>query len=393
MNKICFVIGSLDMGGAEHHLVQILPRLKALGWEPTVYCLSREGTQAPQLRTAGIAVHSGNQRHKKSSIPGARGLGLLRAAVGLFRLLAQERPEIVHFFLPAAYLIGGLISLTCRVPIRIMSRRSLSLYKRHRPIAFLEPLLHRRMTAILGNSRAVIHELVEEGCPPDRLGLIYNGVAPVSPLTPGEKKTLIAALGLQNCEFTTVIVANLLSYKGHSDLLRAFHLISAKLPKPWALLLVGRDDGEGPQLREEASRLSIKGKVHFLGARSDVRALMQIADVGVLSSHQEGFSNAILEGMASGLPMVVTDVGGNPEAVIDGSTGFVVPSRNPTALADALLKLAMSKDMRVTQGARARTRAESEFSLDHCVRSYDQLYRGLLNGLKVSEIEDVGIRV
>jgi glycosyltransferase involved in cell wall biosynthesis len=393
MNRICFVVGSLDIGGTEGHLVRILPHLKDLGWDPMVFCLSREGTQADQLKAVGIPIYVGAEGPKQSRSPFARGFRLFKAAWNFFLLMLRQRPQIVHFFLPEAYLLGAPLALVRGIRIRIMSRRSLNLYQQHWPAArWLEPQLHRHMTAIVGNSRAVVENLLgQEGCKQDQVGLIYNGVRLGNLPNPKAIRDLTMTLGIEGARFTAIMTANLIAYKGHADLLRAFHLVRDKLPQPWVLLLAGRDDGEGPKLREEAHRLGIQSCVHFLGPRGDVPSLMQLADIGVLSSHEEGFSNAVLEGMASGLPMVVTDVGGNAEAVLDHITGFVVPARDPSSLANAILNLALSEDLRRVFGAHARARAENSFSLERCVDNYDRLYRGLVDGQRVGDIDGIGI--
>jgi len=105
-----------------------------------------------------------------------------------------------------------------------------------------------------------------------------------------------------------------------------------------------------------------------------VPLFLRLADVGLLCSHEEGFSNAVLEGMAAGLPMVVTDVGGNAEAVIDGVTGYVVPAHNPELLADALLTVALADD-RALMGDRGRRRVVEKFSMNSCIDAYEALYR------------------
>ena len=115
--------------------------------------------------------------------------------------------------------------------------------------------------------------------------------------------------------------------------------------------------------------------MRFLGQRLDVDRLLQAADFGVLPSRaNEGFSNAILESMRAGLPMIVTDIGGNAEAVVDGETGFVVPPADPSALAAALLRLAQHPDLRRKLGAAGRERVRTVFTLDACVANYRALY-------------------
>jgi glycosyltransferase involved in cell wall biosynthesis len=115
-----------------------------------------------------------------------------------------------------------------------------------------------------------------------------------------------------------------------------------------------------------------------MGSRHDVADILCAADIGILCSHEEGFSNAVIEGMACGLPMVVSDVGGNGEAVVHERTGFVVPPRDPQALAEALLKLALDGTMRHAMGKLARQRAEQNFSMTTCIDHYVKLYNRLL---------------
>src|SRR4029079_17142928 len=100
--------------------------------------------------------------------------------------------------------------------------------------------------------------------------------------------------------------------------------------------------------------LGIEENIKLLGARTDIAALLAAADIGVLASHEEGFANSILEGMASGLPMIVTDVGGNAEAVVNGVTGLVVPPRDARALGSAILKLALDPEFLRTMGDAGR---------------------------------------
>lgn len=378
--RILYVIGSLELGGAERHLVLIAPRLRALGWQPTVYCVERKGRQSDILEAAGVDVIGppSDMPHPRPALA-PRALRLALSACKLFGLTVTRRPAIAHFFLPGAYLIGAPLAMLARVPVRVMSRRSLNLYQRgHRFACAMEMRLHGSMTRLLANSRSIAKQLIEdEGADPERVELIYNGVDlsaldaawPALPVTaPSEK----AARPL-----TLIIVANLIHYKGHADLLQALAQIASRLP-PWRLLCVGRDDGCGAELQALASELSLEDQIQFAGERTDVPTLLKAADIGILCSHEEGFANAILEGMAAGLPMVVTDVGGNAEAVVDGETGLVVPARNPQALGAAIATLAKEEALRRRMGAAGRARAETVFSIDACIAQYDRLYQSLL---------------
>jgi glycosyltransferase involved in cell wall biosynthesis len=269
-----------------------------------------------------------------------------------------------------------------------MSRRSLNRYQAGHPfLGKCELRLHRDMTAILGNSHHVVRELIdEEGCPPERVALIYNGIdvsafeaeRPHPPTAPNESKS--------ERPFVLITVANLIPYKGHNDLLAALGEVANALPPKWSLLCVGRDNGIGASLREQAQALGIEDNIKLLGARSDIVSLLAAADLGVLSSHEEGFANSILEGMAASLPMIVTDVGGNAEAVVNGVTGLVVPPRNASALGGAILKLALDAQLRRTMGRAGHERVEKYFGIDSCVTNYARLYAGLGRGEHPAEI-------
>jgi len=263
-----------------------------------------------------------------------------------------------------------------------MSRRSRNHYQSRHPIAaWVERRLHRRMDALLGNSRAVVQDLLDEGAPPDRVRLIYNGID-VGRFAVGEarlerRRTLRAELDLPDDRVVLTCVANLFPYKGHADLLEALALLGAGFAARTTLLLVGRDAGARAALAAQAARLGLSASVRFLGERGDVPDLLAASDIGVLASHEEGFSNAVLEGMAAGLPMVVSDVGGNAEAVIDGECGQVVPARAPAALGKALALLIDDAGRRQAMGEVARRRVAASFSLDACVAAYEALYEEL----------------
>jgi len=379
--KILYVIGSFMLGGTERHLCQILPRLRDRGWDVSLYCVRQRGSLTPRLEEAGVKV-IGPPLEK--ALPGngslMRTLRLPASALKLAILLLRRRPNIVHFFLPEAYLVGAPLAFLTGTKVRIASRRNLNRYQAKRPlVAKLEHALHPHMQAVLGNSRAIMRELVdEEGCPTDRAVLIYNGIdlAPYAALP--DKASARAALGLEANAFVAVILANLIPYKGHHDLIEALAKIQDRLPSPWRLLCAGRDEGSAAELQALARDRNIADNVRLLGECADPLGLLAASDVGILCSHEEGFSNAILEYMAAGLPVVATDVGGNPEAVIDGETGLIVPPRNPDALGDALLKIASDPARAVSMGAAGRARVESTFRLEACVQHYDALYRALL---------------
>jgi glycosyltransferase involved in cell wall biosynthesis len=378
--KILYVIGNLDIGGAERHLVKILPKLAQDHFQIQVYTLTHRGKQASLLEASGISVCEPYAATLLRTWPKRLRQAVLLplTLLSLCTLVLRQDPDILHFFLPVPYVLGGFCSLLTGRRIRVMSRRSLNRYHSQQPwLARLEKWMHPRMDAILGNSQAIVDELAGEGVAGERLGLIYNGVAP--PPHPSLRAQTRAQLGLAAEDWLLVCVANLTPYKGHADLLQALAAIQSRLPQGWRLGLAGRDSGYGAALRGLAESLGIAGHILWLGERGDVPALYQACDVGILCSHEEGFPNSLLEGMAAGAPMIATAVGGNGEAVLDGVSGLLAPPQDSAKLGQAILTLANDAALRAKLGAAGRERAERLFSLEACAQSYARLYRALMS--------------
>ncbi len=371
--RILYVIGSLDSGGSERHLALITPALRKLGWEPQIFCLSHRGVHADEVERQGVRVIALTRNRSSSRI--VRSLALPISCIRLFATISTRRPHIIHFFLPMSYIIGAPISILMRVPVRVMSRRSLNRYQSQYPlVSAVERHLHRYMTRVLGNSRSVVEELKREGCRTHQVKLIYNGTD-LDAYATGDS-VIESTLGRP--ELVLIIVANLIPYKGHADLIWALAKVHTALPPDWELWCVGRDDGLLSDLNTLAAAQGVGTNIKFLGSRTDIPSLLKAADIGILCSHEEGFSNAIIEGMAAGLPMVVTDVGGNAEAVLDGQTGIVVRAKDPDALGNAVLELAADPERRRAMGKEGRRRAQEHFTLARCVQEYSDLYEELL---------------
>jgi glycosyltransferase involved in cell wall biosynthesis len=387
--RVLFIISSLAVGGTEKHLTSVSTVLRDRGWDVSVYSITGEGPLAGPLRSAGINVIL--PPLAKGAIA-ARVFRLPVVILHLLFVLLRGRFTIVHFFLPEAYLIGAPLALLARIRLLIMSRRSLNRYQERYPVSgWFERRLHGRMTAVTGNSQSVVRELEAEGVVPERLGLIYNGLDNDAKVSVGRAQ-FREAMGVREATLVFVIVANLIAYKGHLDLVHAFGEAAGRMPADWRLWIVGRDDGQGPEIKDLAVSLRIDHRISFLGERDDVPDLLNAGDIGLLSSHEEGFSNAILEGMRAGLPMIVTDVGGNAEAVLDGETGLVVPARDPAAFAAAILHLVSDGELRRRLADHARRRIEERFTLAACVDAYDAMYRGLLAGQVPDQIAPIRYR-
>lgn len=374
--RLLVVTESLGTGGTESHLIRLLPLLARRGVDVAVFCMSERGSRASELERAGVKVFAAREHSGRHGTLLRKPLHAGVSGVKLRGLLRRFHPDIVHFYLPGPYLVGAPIALLSRTPVKIMSRRSLSRYQRNWPtVARIERLLHRSMDAVTGNSRAVVKELSVEGVPDTKLRLIYNGID----IAPGmDRSEARRALGLEDDSLVGVMVANLIPYKGHHDLIEGLALVAKQLPAGWRVLLAGRDEGLRPELEALTAERGITENLLFLGERSDVPRLLAAADFALLTSHEEGFSNVVLEGMAASLPMIVTGVGGNAEAVLDGETGFVMPPSNPKAIGEAVLRLAHDRNLRKSLGDAGRKRVADHFSMEACLNAHLELYRTLL---------------
>jgi glycosyltransferase involved in cell wall biosynthesis len=300
-------------------------------------------------------------------------LGVVRFA----RLLGRLRPDVVHGVLPHAYVVGAVAAWLAGVPVVVAGRRSLANFKRGRPVYRLaEPVVNRWTDLVIANCHAVREDtLASERLDPGKVVVVHNGLevtrydAPVDP-------ELRAALQVGPGS-VVIVVANLIAYKGHTFFLKAWAEVCRAWPDAVALLV-----GDGPEraaLEALARELGVAERVRFLGSRTDVPALLAISDLLVHPSTEEGFCNAILEAMAAGRPVVATDVGGNREAVVDGETGLLVPSRAARPLAAAIASMLERPDLAKRMGIAARQRVAAEFDRSVMVRRYEDVYDGLLS--------------
>lgn len=232
---------------------------------------------------------------------------------------------------------------------------------------------------LIGVSPAVRDYLVDKiRLPANKVTLINNGVAQAPPATAEQVHSVHEAYGLTTEHFVIGTVGRLFDHhKRVSDLIRALPLILAFCPDA-RLLIVGTGPEEN-MLREQAIALGVARQVLLAGYQVDPQPFYAVMDVFALASAYEAFGLVLVEAMLAGLPVVATRVGGIPTVVSAGETGFLVEPGQPPALADALLTLQRSAELRRALGQKGRARALAEFSADRYVREVDQLYQRLLS--------------
>jgi glycosyltransferase involved in cell wall biosynthesis len=369
------VIGSLESGGTERQMTFLVDRLQGLGYRCRVFALQADGAVLSTLVDRCVPIYSGGLR--KGDIRKAP-WKLLWSEWKLIRVIRKWRPNVLHAFLPLVTFMGTLAGRLCQVPFVITSRRGLAKHQeRHLILKPLDHLANRLSHRITVNSQAVWQDTVNrDHVDPSKMVLIYNGVDSSFFESAISSRTRVReALGLSDHERVVIMVANFIPYKGHADLLQAASLVLKQIPTA-IFLLVGEDRGIKEGLKRQALSLGILERVRFMGQRDDIPELMAASDLSVISSHEEGFSNVILESMAAGLPVVATRVGGNREAVLDGVTGWLVPEKNPVEISTKLVDLLRDLERAKSWGERGRNRVKDLFTVDKMVQAHMELYDG-----------------
>jgi glycosyltransferase involved in cell wall biosynthesis len=372
---VLFVIGSLTIGGTEKQLAMLTKGLKARGWQVAIFAFDASGVLAGELQRAGIRIVDGGYRSSQSRF--RKIATLLACQLSLTTLLRRERPRVVHGFLPPATFVSALAARLARTQVSIISKRAMGTHQERIPVLkWLDRTANRMAGIVTANSVAVAEDTAaRDGYPLADIIVIPNGLdfTAIDRAAP-QRDEMRRKLGIAQDEIAITMVANLIPYKGHADLIRAFALLAPD--RRAKLFLIGRDDGIGASLTELAANLGIGDRMFALGQRDDVASLLSAMDIGVMTSDQEGLSNAVLEKLGSGLPVVATSAGGNREA-LEGMPGCVlVRLHDPDDLARGLSAVIanMAFDNR---GVELRRLARERYSVDGMVEAHEQLYERL----------------
>jgi len=374
------LIGSMDVGGAEMHLTRVLPALSSDRRQIRVVCFQKGGALAHSLESQGVEVKFPKMSMETGKISTVKRLAKVLVSISfLVRELHSYKPDVAHYFLPEAYILGGFLSLILGPKYRVMSRRSRNFYHKRSPFTRIERLLHGRMDRILANSKANLADLKSEGAPHERLTLCFNGIDATHYGNVSARAGRPLYLPINDGDLVITCVANLIPYKGHADIISALKIIrDQKLiigNSHLKMLFVGRDSGVWKDLEQQSVDAGLRDQLFFLGPRSNVGEILALSDIGILASHEEGMSNALLEYMCCSLPIVATDVGGNRETL--GEAGRLVPPASPHLMAAALADLCNDLDAARLLGKQARLRVEEKFPIHRTIQIYGEVYDSL----------------
>ena len=301
----------------------------------------------------------------------------LAQLVRICRLAKREKTDIVHTFFEKSEVMGWLTARLAGIPIWITSRRDLG-FKRKKIYHTIFRFTSKDCNKCVAVCQAVKDQVVrQEKLDSKKIEVIYNGLAFNSYRIPDKEKTLKNEPRIDDHKLLVGMIANFnFEIKGHRYFLEAAKILLKKIPEI-EFLLTG-DGHLRKQYEEMARQLGIEQKVHFLGKRNDIPSIMSVLSVSVLSSTSEGLSNVILESMAAGKPVVATRVGGNPELVIDGITGYLVPPADPRAMAEVIASLLQNPDKAMAMGVAGKKLVEEKFTIETMVKSYEDLYKSLI---------------
>ncbi len=367
MIKICYVIGQLSRGGAEKQLYELVKGIDRERFSPVVIGLSSGGFWTGEFRKLNIQVIE-LQRRKN------REFTRLFRLIKLFRII---KPDIVHTYLFSANSYGRIAAIIAGVPVIIASERSLPETGKDKTgyQVFLDKILAFFSHGIICNSIKASETLIDKySFDAKKVFTVHNAINTVDFLKGTEldsqRKIARKVVGT---------VGRLHSSKNYRLFLDMARIVLEN-SEPGSLKFVVIGDGDlRNELERYAQQSGIAENVVFTGESDDVFPLLQTMDVFVMTSLYEGLSNAIMEAMLAGLPVVATDVGGNRELVINGETGFLCPSNDASSLAEKVTGLLGNERDAGQMGDKGKKRIIMEFKVEKMVRETEEIYMGFLN--------------
>jgi L-malate glycosyltransferase len=371
--RIAYVIGELGTGGAELQLFQLLRHLDRSRFEPSVFVLSTGGFWVEPIQRLGIPVADFARRRTAD-------VSRLRHLRSALRALA---PDILQTIRWAGNSYGRLAAAGLGIPTIIASERVLVLERAAWQVR-LERVLDRMTDAHLVNCAAIADGLVaRERIPRAKIRVIPNGIDARAVSWTHDHRAARIAAGLAPDRAIVAQVGRLTTQKDYPTFLRAAARIAHVRPDV-DFLVVG-DGAEREALEALVRTLGLGSRVRFTGLRHDVPTLLQAVDVLALASTFEGFPNVLLEAMAVGAVVVATAVGGAPELVESGDTGLLVPPRDATAMADAILRILDDQALARRLATAARHSVETRFTVERLAARTMELYTELLDVKRPAE--------
>jgi glycosyltransferase involved in cell wall biosynthesis len=372
--RVVHLVLGLSIGGLEQVVYDLVRCVDRDQFEVHVLCLGEIGIWGPKFEALGVSVEG----------LGALDLGTFGRVVKVAKRLRELRPDILHTHNPAPHTVGALAACFSRVPVVINTKHG-----RNYP-HIRKWVLANRLAAWLSSKVVAVSQdaadvaLKIERVARHKVEVIRNGIDLTRfPLGRRPRRQL---------QRRAVHVARIsYSSKDQRTLMSAVRIVADK-QRDFVLDIVG-DGPDRSDLEAFCDALGLRQHVNFIGFRNDVHSFLSRAEFFVLSSVTEGVSITLLEAAATGLPIVATNVGGNPEVTVHGETGLLVPPRSPEALAAAMLDMLQDTNRARRMGIAGRRRVERHFDLRRSVARYEELYLSLLPARREASLAPIDWRV
>lgn len=369
-NLLFTTITGQMIGGGQRSLLLILEKLNKKRFKPFLICPS-EGDFTDKAEKLGIETTIIKTRSLKR-------LNFFSNAATIFKLIKfikQKNIDLIHTDAPRQTFYAGIAARLAGKPLIWHVRVSTQEKKNYDK--FLSTLASKVITV----SKAVRERFEFLETKQDKFVVIYNGVDLTEFSSQLPDKKIKEEFGIEDDLILVGTVGQLIPGKGQDIFLRAAAQVSKLFPNVKFIIVGDGNETYRKKLEDLSKELRIAEKVIFTGFREEIPQIMSSLDIVVLSStHLEGFSRIILEGMASSKPVIATRVGGNPEAVKDGKTGILVSPGDPQRLARAILELVKNENKRFQLGIAGRRRAEKLFNIEKNIAQIEKLYEELLCG-------------
>jgi len=363
--KILHVTFNMSIGGTEQVIRQLLKTINDPAYDLSIVCLDNQiGELGNLLQNEGFKIYKLNRDRK--------GLDL-NLIYSLHHFIKENCIDILHCHQYTPYTYGLLASIATKARV-IFTEHGRFYPDRYKLKRFVLNRVFSYMTsAITAISNSTANALAKyENFPRKKIQTIYNGISDLSVFTYND--TIIKSqLNIQDSSVVLGTVSRLDPIKNQEMMIYALENIHQTYPN--VILLIVGDGPSKDTLYDLAERLKIDDSVIFTGFRLNTHDYLNIMDIFLLPSLSEGTSMTLLEAMSLSKPCVVTNVGGNPEIVLDGITGFVVPSNNQTMFTHSIIELIKDFQLRKSMGNSARLRFNSEFTSKKMANTYEQLYR------------------
>lgn len=371
MIRVLNIISDTNIGGAGRVILNYLNYTDKSRFE-TLVAVPRGSLLKEPLEQAGAKVYE---------VDGMADRSYHKDDVKLLKeLIRRVKPDLVHTH---GSFSGRIAARRCHVPV-VYSRHSafpVPAKLKYPPGRWVNKLVNEHYAdRIIAVSPATRDNLTDGGISPKKITVVMNGVAPVERTSPQDRAALRESLGIPEDTVVFGILARIEDYKGHLYLVEAARVLKDRGITGFRVLIAGTGSFER-EVARAVKEMGVEDVVEMLGFRSDVARLLSALDVQLNASYgTEATSLALLEGMSLGLPTVASDYGGNPWVIENGKEGFLFPSQNADALADAMERLILDPELRQAMGRRALERYQREFTGEVFARNTEKVYLDILKG-------------